>query len=443
MGYAENIRWVDEYVKNIAPYVFVREADSLLIKIPNEAYKLNSQGMMVVKHILSGKSVVDIVNSYGGREEEVARDIHFFFCDLKALMKGCYREKEEREAIEKVPFEIPYNTLPVLSEIALTYRCNLACSFCYASCGCKKDEDHEEMTTDQVKEVLRIIRYEAEVPSVSFTGGEPLLRVDLFDIVSFAKELGMWTNLITNGVLADKKKVKELKKVGLDSAQVSLESGIAGVHDMIVGRGGAFERTICGLRNFRDENIRVHTNTTVTGMNKSSLRSILDVVKREEMGKFSMNMLMPAGSAIDRQDELLVTYSEIGGIVMDIAERARSMELEFMWYSPTPVCIFNPIVNGLGNKACAACDGLLSVAPDGQVLPCSSYPRPMGSLLEKKTSFKELWKSEDFRFFQEKRYAHAKCRDCGHLAFCQGGCPLYWDQVGYQELMEEKNGILS
>lgn len=431
----ERIDWVDEYVKNVSPYLHVREEDRLLIKIPNEAYKLNPSGVSLLKRLIKGERVRDIVDAYPDREK-VAGDIHAFFSDLRAVLKGCYHELDERRAVVKVPFTLGFNTLPVLSEIAVTYRCNLACRFCYAGCGCRKDNDSSELVTGQLKEILRMIRQEAEVPSVSFTGGEPTLREDLPELVRHAKRLGMWTNLITNGTLVTAAKAAELKDAGLDSAQVSLEAGTAELHDRIVQHPGAFGLTMEGLKNLHDAGIRVHTNTTISKLNKDELGGILELVKAQGMEKFSMNLLMPQGSALSDIKELLVRYTEIGELVLDVQRRAGELGLEFMWYSPTPMCIFNPVAHGLGNKGCAACDGLLSIAPNGDILPCSSYPKPVGNLLALRGRFRQEWRKGEFAFFQKKGFAMERCQTCERLAVCNGGCPLYWDEVGAEELEE-------
>jgi len=433
MGYYERLGWIDEYVPRIAPYIHVRGVDRLLIKIPNEAYKLNPQGIKILQHLLQGKSIYTIVDNYQ-EKEHVAHDLHDFFCDLRAALKGCYREGDRRRTVEKIEFTLPYNTLPVLSEVALTYRCNLTCRFCYAGCGSRGLSRSKEMDSNEVKRVLALIKNEAEVPAVSFTGGEPTLREDLTELVGFAKTLGLWVNLITNGTLVTARLATELKNAGLDSAQVSLEAGTAQWHDRIAGKPGAFAETLRGLEYFRNAGIRVHTNTTISRLNCDGLNSIVDLVKEHGMDKLSMNLLMPAGRALTELNDILVTYSEIGKIVLDVAAHARRQGIEFMWYSPTPICIFNPIVHGLGNKGCAACDGLLSVAPNGDILPCSSYAEPQGNLLELEGRFQEHWQSERIDYFKSKRFAHPYCRACEHLAICNGGCPLYWQQVGYDEI---------
>jgi len=292
------------------------------------------------------------------------------------------------------------------------------------------------MNTQEVFTVLKRIRYEAQVPSVSFTGGEPVLRDDLTVIVRHAKSLSMWTNLITNGSRITPELANALKVEGLDSAQVSLEAGTPELHDKIVQQPGAFRNTLEGLHALMDAGIRVHTNTTISALNKDHLADILDLVKQTGLKKISMNLLMPVGSSLQSLNQLLVSYSEIGDIVFNLKKLAESMQLEFMWYSPTPICLFNPIAYGLGNKACAACDGLLSIAPNGDVLPCSSYPEPVGNLLDQRNSFEDIWRSEKAQYFQQKAFAHEKCQQCEHLTVCQGGCPLYWQQVGYHEILE-------
>ena len=152
-----------------------------------------------------------------------------------------------------------------------------------------------------------------------------------------------------------------------------------------------------------------------------------------------MNMIIPSGSGDENYSSLFISYSEIADIVRAIKKEAAKLGLEFMWYSPTPLCMFNPIAEGLGNKSCACCDGLLSVSPSGDVLPCSSYPESVGNLL--KEDFRSIWKSEKARYFTEKRFIPDLCRTCSKKELCAAGCPLYWRKNSYAELEEvlEKN----
>ncbi|MDT8285508.1 MAG: radical SAM protein [Elusimicrobiales bacterium] len=433
MDWREKLSWIDGYAAEIKPYFRVRREDNLLIKIPNQAYKVNEQGAKLLEHAFSGRSVLEIPPKFPD-PERVAADIYEFFNGLACLMKGRYNESLGHAGIEKVPFALPYNKLPVLSEIALTYRCNLACRFCYAACGCRKDPSADELPAGDIVRLLRMIAVEAQVPSVSFTGGEPCLRPELPEFVAEAKKLGLWANLITNGTLVTPELARRLKEAGLDSAQVSLEAGTAELHDRITAVPGAFEKCLAGARNLHAAGLRVHTNTTVSALNKDALEPLLDAVKALGSDKFSMNMLMPVGSADENMRETFISYSEIGDVALAAARLAEERGLEFMWYSPTPMCVFNPVPLGLGNKGCAACDGLLSSAPNGDLLPCSSYPEPLGNLLEYEGRFRELWEAERPAWFRRKGFAHRLCAGCADLPLCNGGCPLYWAKAGHAEL---------
>jgi len=425
-----DIGWVDDLIKSISPYVRVRKEDSLLILLPNEAYKLNDTALKIVAFLLEGGSIKQIEKRLASKPEWL-EELHYFFCDIGALVKGCLGEGENRRAVDKVPFRVPFSDLPILSEVALTYRCNLRCSFCYASCNCRKNEAGPEMTTREVKKVLKIIREDAQVPSVSFTGGEPTLREDLPELVKFASR-GMRVNLITNGTLVTKDLARGLVRAGLKSAQVSLEGPSPEVHDGLTGVAGSFEAALTGIENLKVLGVHIHTNTTINRKNLPHLRDLLRLIKGLGLEKFSMNLVIPAGAASENDSELSVTYTEAAKTIKTLRKEARSLGLKFLWYSPTPLCIFNPIAEGLGNKACAACDGLLSVGPDGSVLPCSSYPESVGNLLRE--PFRKIWNSNRARYFRYKRFVPYPCSDCLHLDVCTGACPLYWQKHGLAEL---------
>jgi radical SAM protein with 4Fe4S-binding SPASM domain len=440
-----DLSWVDEFVRQVRPYLCVREADELLILLPNQAYKLNSTGLQLLGRMLKGESLCAVLGAHA-RDPAKRADVHHFFCDLRALLVGCLGEGQGRRAVETVPFHRPYNLLPVLSEVALTYRCNLSCLFCYASCSCHRGDVGEELSTPQLWRILNVIRRDAQVPSTSFTGGEPMLRPDIVDLVAYAKSIGLRVNLITNGTLVDRDAARALRQAGLDSAQVSLEGVTPATHDALTQVEGSFQATLAGVCHLRDVGIPVHTNTTLNRRNLPEAPEIPGLAQQLGLKRFSMNLVIPCGSAgpmaaADREarapgESLWVRYSEVGDVVREVRKAARRCGVEFLWYSPTPCCIFNPVAEGLGHKGCAACDGLLSVAPNGDVLPCSSLAEPVGNLLGE--PFADIWRSDRARYYQERGYAHQICRACALFELCDGACPIYWQSMGYAELCEVK-----
>jgi radical SAM protein with 4Fe4S-binding SPASM domain len=428
-----DLSWIDEFVARIRPYVFVRAADNLIIKRPNLAQQLNPQGVALLKALLDGTRIAELLDRVG-REPAKLRDIELFMLAVKRFLEGTLDETTRSPAVEVRPFALPFATLPILSEVAITYRCNLRCTFCYAGCNCTTNPvgDDREMTTAEVKRVLQALYQDAEVPSVSFTGGEPTLRRDLPELVAHAKALGMRVNLITNGTRMSDALARTLAAAGLDSAQVSLEGVTAPVHERVTMVPRSFGRSVAAVHRLKAASVHVHTNTTINRDNLSEC-ALMPGFVQSELGttKFSMNLMVPAGSGA-LNERLAVRYSEIGPYLLEIAAESKRHGVEFMWYSPTPMCLFNPVAHGLGNKGCSACDGLLSVGANGDVLPCASYDERVGNLLEQ--SVKEVWASRRAAQFRDKFLAHPACRGCADFAICNGACPLYWRQMGFDEL---------
>jgi radical SAM protein with 4Fe4S-binding SPASM domain len=390
----------------------------------------------VLQHIIQGGSIRDILKARSF-DKDLPIQLQSFFTDLSRTLDSALCDAYQSPSLERVTFDLGYIILPILSEVAVTWRCNIKCQFCYASCTCIAESDDEagmeELPTSDVKKILDIIRNDAEVPSVSFTGGEPVLRNDLAELVAYASgTLKMRVNLITNGTLINKKTAKALKKAGLASAQVSIESPDPEVHDRIVGVENAFQASVDGLLALKDAGISVHPHATLCSLNRHTLPQMAVFAKSLGVDRFSLNMIIPAGRGI--AGDLAVKYSEIEELVLEIKSAAEKTDVRFMWYSPTPMCLFNPVSHEMGNKGCSACEGLLSVDPYGRVLPCSSWKEPVGNLLQE--GFQAVWFGERGQSLREKRAAHPDCRECEHFAVCHGACPLYFKVHGYSELEE-------
>ena len=434
---AVDLSWADEFIRNVRPYIFVREEDGLLIKKPNQAHRLNPQGVRVLQFLLEGGTAEQLLERVGPGEQRAA-DVALFLYEVRRCLDGTLQETNHTRAVEVRPLEVNFSPLPVLSEVAITSRCNLRCAFCYGACSCAGHpaDARAEMTAEEIERILSRIFREARVPSVSFTGGEPALRPDLCRLVSCARGLGLRVNLITNGTLITAAMARDLADAGLDSAQVSLEGVTATTHDAVTGIPGSFDRTLAGVRHLKGCGIPVHTNTTLNRRNFEDCRRTPRFV-HEELGleKFSMNLVIPSGTALVHED-LLVRYGEVGPLVQGVLEESRRLGVELMWYSPTPLCLFNPILHALGNKGCGACDGLLSVDCQGNVLPCSSCADPVGNLL--RSDFADIWGSGRATAYRRKGLSHPQCRECDSFPVCHGACPLYWRHFGFDELTRSR-----
>lgn len=432
-----DLSWVDEFIRNVKPYIFVRLEDNLLIKRPNSAFKLNPTGSKILYALMKGERIHRLLKKVGNTPGKRKEILNFLYA-VKQQLQGNLDDFNPNPAVEITPFDMNFSKLPVLSEVAVTYRCNLRCRFCYAGCNRTANPigSSEEMTPGQVKTILRKIFLQAKVPSVSFTGGEPTLLPELPKWIDYARNLGMRVNLITNGILVNRKLAKKLAAAGLNSAQVSLEGVRAETHDRIVGLEGAFTKTAAAVKHLKEAGILTHTNTTITRDNLMECPEFPAFVK-EEFGndRFSMNLIIPSGSG-SVNDSILVRYGEIGAHLEEIIRASEQQEVEFMWYSPVPMCMFNSVAYGLGNKGCSACDGLLSVAANGDILPCSSFADKVGNLLSE--DFSATWESRKAKNYRKKSLAHPVCRACRDFSICNGACPLYWRHFGFDELLNKE-----
>jgi radical SAM protein with 4Fe4S-binding SPASM domain len=434
-----DLRWVDGLVADIRTRVVVRPEDELLILVPNTPVKVNATALRILAAMVDGGAGIAEVLAREGDGPRRRLEVHNFFTDLAAWLRGDLGEGEGRRAVLREPFAKDFCRYPVLSEIALTYRCNLSCAFCYAGCGdgAPARGGGAEMTDEEVCRVLETIRRDARCPSVSFTGGEPTLRPGLAGLVRHAKATGLAVNLISNGQRIDDALADALADAGLDSAQLSVEGPDAALHDGLVGRAGAFTLLWGAVERLRARGVRVHTNTTVNRRNLGALERIVDLAAARGMERLTMNLMIPCGRGAD-DPALRVSYTEAGEHVLRVRARAEARGVELVWYSPLPLCVFNTIAHGLGNRGCAAADGLLHVGPAGDVLPCSSFgpDERLGNLLRQ--GFDEVWQSGRARFFREKRMMPPGCAGCADADACQGACTLYWRAVGLAELAIEK-----
>ncbi|OQA00102.1 MAG: Cyclic pyranopterin monophosphate synthase 1 [Bacteroidetes bacterium ADurb.Bin408] len=424
--------WVDTYFEKVRPYIYVREEDLLLIKRPNEVHKLNNTGAFILRKLLAGAKISTLLKSLNDPEKEL--QVYQFLKTIRDNIEGKSLSPYDNPALTTVPFDGMPSMFPVLSEIAITYRCNLNCAFCYAGCNQNNilQVSQEELSTEEIKSIIHKIFHQAKVPSISFTGGEPTLRKDLPELIACAKSFGMRVNLISNGTLIDDAKASELKDAGLDSAQISIEGVTATTHDRLVKHHGAFVKAINAIHSLKKAGIHTHSNTTLNRGNVHEATLFPEFVRNTlENDRFSMNMMIPSGSA-SVNSFLVLHYSEMGEIVKGIITASEKAHVKFMWYSPLPLCMFNTITHGLGNKGCAACDGLLSVDAAGNILPCSSYNETVGNLLN--NNFDEIWHEEKAVYYQTKSFAYPFCKSCEHFSVCQGACPIYWQNQGYSEL---------
>lgn len=415
--------WIDALWKEAGKNIVYRPEDDVLILPPNRVYHVNKTGSRIIQWLKDGKKISEFPNLDSEKKKQIAS----FFKNISLALAN------KPHIARHIPYTFDYAKLPILGEIAVTYRCNNRCRFCYAGCdGACGRLDAQDSSTEDIKKIIKIFKDDAKIPFFSFTGGEPLLRKDLYELMAYATDIGLRINLVTNGTLATPERAKRLYEAGLRTAQISLESPVESIHDELCGRKGAWRETISGIKSLHDAGITVQTNTTSTRLNLESLEQMPALSKSLACVRMSFNLFIPTQRS-PQADALFVSYEEMAPIIDRIRKAAKKEDIEFHWYSPIPLCIYNPIAHGLGNKSCAACDGLVSVDPTGNLLPCSSWDEPIGNLIH--DGFEKVWFNNRSQAIKHKCFAHAKCQTCPSFTACQGACPLYWQYSGYEELL--------
>jgi heme d1 biosynthesis protein len=173
----------------------------------------------------------------------------------------------------------------------LVRRCNLACKHCYSISA---DKDFPgELSTQEVYAVMDDLR-RFHVPVLILSGGEPLLRPDIFDVAKRAKAMGFYVGLSSNGTLIDESNIGSIDEVGFDYVGVSLD-GIRATHDRFRRKQGAFEASINGIRLARDRGIKVGVRFTMTQDNAHDLPGLLRLIEDEGIHKFYLSHLNYAG----------------------------------------------------------------------------------------------------------------------------------------------------
>jgi Fe-coproporphyrin III synthase len=181
----------------------------------------------------------------------------------------------------------------------ITRACNLRCIHCYNDSGSIKAND--ELTTQEAKIVIDDL-CDFGVPSILFSGGEPLMRPDLFELIQYAADKGLRTVISTNGTLITAEAAQKIKKNGVSYVGISLD-GIGDVNDKFRGVEGAFERAVAGIKNCKVNDVRVGLRLTLTKINTHDLVRIFDFFESENIERACFYHFVPSGRGGNISDE--------------------------------------------------------------------------------------------------------------------------------------------
>ena len=268
------------------------------------------------------------------------------------------------------------------------WNCNQKCKFCYAAGQCKGKT--KELGTEEWKRIIDKL-YKANVPMVTFTGGEPTMRDDLASLVAHAEK--MVTRLNTNGINLTPRLVEDLKKAGLDSVQITLYSHNEEVHNALVG-SEHFKDTVEGIKNAVRAGLDVSVNTPLCKKNEDYEKT-LEFINSLGVSFVTVSGLICTGMAEVNHEDYDLTEEELFEIVKAAKMFCTINEMEIDFTSPGLISKERLESIGVNVPMCGAALSNMAIAPDGAVVPCQSWlgsDADLGNILTDK--FSDIWKNK-------------------------------------------------
>jgi len=306
----------------------------------------------------------------------------------------------------------------------MTSRCNLRCIHCHAFGG---EVTYDELTTEEGKALIDQIAA-LGIRTLVFTGGEPLLRNDLFELIAYARSKRLNIHIATNGTLITKEVAKLLSRYKV-SAVIGLDGMDPNIHDSIRGVKGAYDAVIRGIENCVAENLYLHLNIVATRYNFNEIEKIIDYGSKIGVYSYFIYNFVPFGRgeiiqnyALRRKDFIalldliLNKQREVQAIIIPVAAP------EYWAYALQRRGIHSGrLIGFLGHfvGGCLAGKGMIYIKPNGDVWACPFIPIRVGNVREERLeNIREKLKS--YRLELERKTA-LWCNDCEYQPVC-GGC---------------------
>ncbi len=319
---------------------------------------------------------------------------------------------------------------PRLIAWELTRSCNLDCVHCRA--GASRGPYSNELTKEEIFRIMEEIK-EVASPVIILTGGEPLLRKDIFEITRKAVECGFKPVLATNGTLLTEDIAKELKACGIARVSISLDGADPSAHDGFRKMPGAFEGAIKGIEVLKKVGIPFQINTTITAVNIEEIPKVHELAKKLGAVAHHVFLLVPVGRGKELKNQSISPekYEEILHWFYEQREKS-GLQLKATC-APFYYRILRQRAKKEGKKVdfktfgldavtrgCLAGTGFCFISHVGVVQTCGYLEIPCGDL--RKQSFKDVWEnSEVFNKLRDFKNYKGKCGICEYLRVC-GGC---------------------
>ena len=307
--------------------------------------------------------------------------------------------------------------VPLVMSWNVTRECNMKCSHCYINAT--EEKLANELSTQEGKDLMDQI-CQVSKPLLILSGGEPLLRPDIYELIKYGASKGLKIGLGSNGSLIDDIVATKLKAAGIATVSISLDSNIPAQHDQFRGVAGAWEKAVNACKILRKNNILVQVNTTLTHENYNQIDDIMSLAEEIGVENFHLFFLVPTGRATKIADISPQKYEDM------ITNTFAKVTAHKLNVRPSCAPQFMRIAKGMGLdmrqwvRGCMAGLYYCRIYPNGDITPCPYLPVKLGNIRE--NTFKEIWvNSPVFKALRDPKSLKGKCGACEYSILC-GGC---------------------
>ncbi len=288
--------------------------------------------------------------------------------------------------------------IPLYTTIEITYKCNLNCIHCYLP---EYYKTKKTMTTEKIKNVIKQIKNLGGLYIV-FTGGEPLIREDIFDLIKYAKGLNFVVLLFTNGTLIDEKVAQKLKFSGVDKVEISFY-GREIVHNSITLKNDSYKKVVCAIRYLKKEGINTAIKCPIMEINYDEYVYLQEFAKNNCLETKFDFVLVPKNDGDSTPQKYMISQKKIKDFLQKIKfNHKKSLDL-------------------ISNLICSAGRNIVGITADGKVYPCLQFSYKIGDLNNQ--TFKQIWFSKKFEQLNKQNIDnYVECKSCDLVSVCNR-CP--------------------
>ena len=305
---------------------------------------------------------------------------------------------------------------PSLISWNLTKMCNLKCPHCYMEAG-KRAEN--EMTSDECLALIDEMK-SLGTEMIILTGGEPLLRKDIYDIAKYASQQGIWVVMGTNGVLINDNVAQKMVECGVRGVGISIDSIDPEKHNRFRGGPNSWEYSVRALEICKDHGLDVLVQTTIMEMNYDEIPLLIEFAKEKGAWSFNLYFLVQTGRGQLMNDLTPQKSEDMLSYLTGVQDQFRPMLIRSKCTPHFKRIAYQNGFGGLESGGCMAGTEYCRIMPEGDVTPCPYMTVVAGNVREQ--SFTEIWNhSEVFQNLRNLNQLKGRCGDCEFNELC-GGC---------------------